>query len=61
MYTGKLVFAQVMDHLPMHTLRRCIERYDGNRRVRRFSCHDQFRSMAFAQLIPNQIKKGIIR
>ena len=50
MYSGKLVFAQVMDHLPMHTLRRCIERYNGHRRVRRFSCQDQFRSMAFAQL-----------
>ena len=50
MYSGKLAFAQVMDHLPMHTLRRCIERYNGHRRVRRFSCQDQFRSMAFAQL-----------
>lgn len=59
MYTGKLVFAQVMDHLPMHTLRRCIERYDGNRRVRRFSCHDQFRSMAFAQLTSRESLRDI--
>ena len=59
MYTGKLVFAQVMDHLPMHTLRRCIERYDGSRRVRRFSCHDQFRSMAFAQLTSRESLRDI--
>lgn len=30
MYTGELVFSQVMDHLPMHTFRRCIQRYHGN-------------------------------
>jgi hypothetical protein len=39
-----------MDHLPMHTLRRCIRRYNGNRHIKRFSCQDQYRSMAFAQL-----------
>ena len=59
MYTGKLVFAQVMDHLPMHTLRRCIERYNGHQRVRRFSCHDQFRSMAFAQLTSRESLRDI--
>jgi hypothetical protein len=50
MYTGKLVFTQAMDHLPLHTFRRCIQRYDGNRHIKRFSCQDQYRCMAFAQL-----------
>ena len=50
MYSGKLVFAQVMDHLPLHTFQRCVERYGGNRRVRSFSCLDQFLCMAFSQL-----------
>ncbi len=50
MYTGKLVFSQTIDHLPLHTLRRCIQRYDGNRHIKRFSCQDQYRCMAFAQL-----------
>ena len=27
MYAGKLVFAQVMEHLPLHTFRRCVSRY----------------------------------
>ena len=31
MYSGKLVFAQVMDHLPMHTFRRAVSRYGLNR------------------------------
>ena len=50
MYHGKLLFAQAMEHLPHHTLRRCIQRYHGNRHVKRFSCQDQYRCMAFAQL-----------
>lgn len=50
MYEGKLVFAQLMDHLPQHTFRRLVERYGGDRSVRTFSCQDQFRCMAFAQL-----------
>lgn len=50
MYSGKLVFAQVMDHLPMHTFRRCVDRYKGNRKVHRFTCLDQYLCMAFAQL-----------
>ena len=50
MYTGSLVFSQVMEHLPMHTFRRCVQRYRGNHKIKTFSCLDQFRCMAFAQL-----------
>ena len=50
MNTGKLVFAQVMSHLPLTTFRRCIARYAGEHKVKRFSCLDQFLCMAFAQL-----------
>ena len=50
MYTGSLVFTQVMEHLPMHIFRRCVNRYNGNHKIKSFSCLDQFRCMAFAQL-----------
>ncbi|HUN51097.1 MAG TPA: DUF4372 domain-containing protein, partial [Candidatus Sulfotelmatobacter sp.] len=50
MYEGKLVFSQLMDHLPQQTFRRHVERYGGDRSVRTFSCQDHFRCMAFAQL-----------
>jgi hypothetical protein len=50
MYSGKLVFSQVLEHLPMHTFRRCVQRYRGNFKVKDFTCHDQFLCMAFAQL-----------
>jgi len=47
---GNLVFSQVMEHLPLHTFRRCVQRYRGNHKIQSFSCLDQFRCMAFAQL-----------
>jgi len=50
MYEGKLVFAQLMDHLPLHTLRRSIACFAGDKGVKDFTCQDQFRCMAFAQL-----------
>ena len=50
MHTGKLVFAQLMEHLPLTTFRRCVARYAGHHKVKRFSCLDQYLSMAFAQL-----------
>jgi len=50
LYVGKLVFAQVMEHLPLHTVRRIVTRYRGERKVISFSCLNQFLSMAFAQL-----------
>ena len=50
MHSGRIVFAQVMDVLPMHEFRKCVRRYEGERRVRTFSYLDQFLCMAFAQL-----------
>ena len=50
MYAGQLVFSQLMDYLPMYEFRKCVLRYEGNRRIRNFSCMDQFLCMAFAQL-----------
>lgn len=50
MYAGKLVFAQLMDHLPLHTFRRCVARYPSKYPPLKFSHLDQFLCMAFAQL-----------
>ena len=50
MYSGPLVFTQVMDFMPLKTFQRCVARYQGNFSVKHFSCLDQFRIMAFAQL-----------
>ena len=50
MYTGKLVFTQLMDHLPWDTFHRYVKRYNGNHKVKSFFCAEQYRCMAFAQL-----------
>ena len=50
MNQGKLVFAQLMRHLPLSTFRRCVARYQGEFKVQSFSCLDPFLCMAFAQL-----------
>jgi len=50
MYAGKIVFSQAMDHLPMHIFHRCVNRYQGNHKVKDFKCLDHYLCMAFAQL-----------
>ncbi len=50
MYSGQIVFAQLMEFLPRHDFSRCVRRYRGDSRNRGFSCRDQFLAMAFAQL-----------
>ena len=50
MYTGKTLFAQLMDFLPWTTFARIVERYGGDRYVKSLRCAEHFRVMAFAQL-----------
>ena len=50
MNSGKMVFSQIMDFLPIYEFKKCVKRYQGNYKVRNFSCLDQFICMAFAQL-----------
>ena len=38
---GKLVFAQLMDFLPLHTFRRCVARYPSGYPTKTFSHLDQ--------------------
>jgi hypothetical protein len=50
MHTGRTIFAQLMDFLPLSEFRRCVARYQGDSKGRGFSCLDQFLCLAFAQL-----------
>jgi len=50
MYSGPLVFTQIMDFMPLKTFQRCVAKYQGNFSVKHFTCMDHFRIMAFAQL-----------
>ena len=50
MLSGSFDFAQIMDHLPWSIFQQCVTRYDGDKHVKAFTCSDQYRCMAFAQL-----------
>jgi hypothetical protein len=50
MYAGKLVFAQLTEHLPLPVFRQCVQRYGGHHKVKSFTCLDQLLCMMFAQL-----------
>ena len=50
MRQDRYVFSQLMEHLPLTTFRCCVARYNGEHKVKHFSCLDQFLYLAFAQL-----------
>ena len=50
MNSGRTIFSQLQDFLPLHEFRKCVHRYRGHYKVQKFSCLDQFLCMAFAQL-----------
>jgi len=50
MYSGRLVFSQLMDYLPREAFDRCVCKYSGNNYVKHFRCRSQFYCMAFGQL-----------
>ena len=59
MNTGRTVFAQLMDHLPLTDFRQCVARYRGDYRVQSFRGLDQFLTMAFAQLTHRESLRDI--
>ena len=59
MLNDRYVFSQRIDFLPKHEFDRCVARYHGNRRMRHFSCFDQFLCMAFAQLTYRESLRNI--
>jgi len=50
MNEGKAVFAQVMEWVPHYVFHRIVLQYEGDYKVRNFSCWEQFLCMAYAQV-----------
>jgi hypothetical protein len=50
MHAGKLAFAQLTEHLPLTTFRRCVAAYGGEHKLKSFTCLEQLLCLAFAQL-----------
>src|SRR5271165_1156166 len=57
MNAGKTLFSQLMDCLPWSTFARIVARYHGDRSVQTFLCTEQYRAMAFAQLLIAQARR----
>jgi transposase len=60
MHTGRTVFAQVIKFLPRYEFQKCVTRYDGDRRVRSFTCWDQLLCLIFAQLTCRESLRDIV-
>lgn len=59
MYDGQILLAQLMALIPRRSFDTCVRRYNGQRRVRSFSCRDQFLCLTFAQLTGRESLRDI--
>ena len=50
MHAGRLIFSELIAHLPHKEFHKCVARYDDGSQCRKFSYWDQYLAMAFAQL-----------
>lgn len=50
MNSGQTIFSQLMDFITTHEFNQCVKRYNGNYKIKNFTCWEQFLCMAFAQL-----------
>ena len=59
MNDGRTIFSQLMVFLPRDTFHQCVQRYNGNHKIKTFSCLDQYLAMAFAQLTGRESLRDI--
>jgi hypothetical protein len=59
MNAGKTVFAQLLEHFPFYEFSKCVDRYQGEYKIKTFSCQSQFLAMAFAQLTQRESLRDI--
>jgi hypothetical protein len=60
MNSGSTVFSQLIDFLPTHQFNKCVARYNGDWRVRNFTCWNQFLCLSFAQLTYRESLRDIV-
>ncbi len=56
----RLIFAQIVDEIDRKIFQRCVDKYEGNARVRTFTCRNQFLCMAFGQLTRRESLTDIV-
>jgi hypothetical protein len=57
---GKYVFSQLVEFLPQRVFDRFVTKYDGNKKVRHFTCWNQLLSMIFGQLSSRDSLRDLI-
>ena len=60
MNLGRTVFSQLLSFLPDREFRRCVSKYNGDARLRGFSCWDQLLTLVFAQLTYRESLRDIV-
>jgi len=59
MNTGRTIFSQLLDFISKYEFDKCVAKYNGNYRVKTFTCWEQFIVMAFAQLTGRESLRDI--
>lgn len=57
---GKYVFSQLVEFLPQRLFDRLVTKYDGNKKVRHFTCWNQLLCMIFGQLSSRDSLRDLI-
>ena len=60
MHQGKYLLTQIFDLIHRQEFARCVNKYNGNYRVRSFSCKDQFICLSFGQLTHRESLRDIV-
>jgi len=60
MNRGKYVFSQVTSLIHREEFRRCVDRYDGDKRIRTFTCYQQFLCLLFGQFLQRESLRDIV-
>jgi hypothetical protein len=59
MNTGRTILSQVLDFVSKYEFEKCVDKYNGNHRVKTFTCWEQFIVMSFAQLTGRESLRDI--
>lgn len=59
MNIGRTILAQLLDFMPRYEFNKFVDKYNGNYRVKSFTCWEQFIVMSFAQLTGRESLRDI--
>lgn len=60
MFQDRYVFSQIVDFISDYELGKCVKKYSGGKRIKSFTCRDQFLSLLFGQLANLKSLRGIV-